>query len=815
MQRIFIQIALATSLTASLIWFGPGTGLSAKAASPQANAASVQQSEPPADPRPASPNPRPGPDPAPPHPAPRPGPRPSPIPPVPPPPPPAPPRPIPVPPPQRGVALILKQHTADVQIDDRVARTTVDQVLVNPYPHPVEGTFVFPLEPDASVSEFSMTINGQRIEGRLLDVNEARREYESIVARMRDPGLLEYLGTKMFRASLFPIEPRGEAHIRLSFNQLLTADDGLVRFRYPLSAGSSASAPNPPDSVSVVVSINDQVPIKSVFSPTHDLAIDRPSDHRARASFELTRTQPETPFELLYSLSNKEFGLTLLTHRLSGQDGYFLARVSPPMTVDAGSTIPKDIAFVIDTSGSMAGEKIAQAQEALRFCISSLNPSDRFNIISFSHEPRKFRDALVSADKSAVGDARSFVDQLRANGGTNIHDALLAALELATTSDSDRPFFVVFMTDGLPTIGTIDVDAILKAVSAGNATRARLFAFGVGYDVNTRLLDLLAEQNRGTRDYAVPGENLELKLSGFYRKIADPVLADIVLKFNELSVHDIYPPHLGDLFSGNELVVVGRYSGDGNRAIELTGTRAGKPERFVYESTFPAASATADFLPRLWATRKIGFLLDEIRLHGEKDELRQSIVQLATEYGIVTPYTAYLVTEPGKLARGSGHAPMADLYNRAASGALPPPPQMPAPGEGRTAGRDGALRKDSGQAAVEASREAQALQQQVVYAKSPAPAGGHTAEDEALRVRAQQQAATRAGGRTFYRIDDRWVDAKHDLITETDKVEAFSERYFELLRGHEDLAPCFALGDRVIVVIDGKSIEIVPPSDTP
>lgn len=743
-------------------------------------------------------------------------PRPRPVPPMPPPPPPAPPRPIPVPPPQRGVALILKQHAADVQIDDRVARTTVDQVLVNPYPHPVEGTFIFPLDSGASVSEFAMTVNGQRVEGRLLDVNEARREYESIVSRMRDPGLLEYLGTKMFRASLFPIEPRGEARIRLSFNQLLTADDGLVRFRYPLSAGCSAYTPNPPDSVSVVVSINDQVPIKSVFSPTHDLSIDRPSDHRARASFELSRTTPDKPFELLYSLSNKEFGLTLLTHRLTGQDGYFLARIAPPLATDTSTAIAKDVVFVIDTSGSMAGEKIAQAQEALRFCISSLNPSDRFNIISFSHEPRKFRDALVSADKALVGEARSFVDQLRANGGTNIHDALLAALGPATGSDSNRPFFVVFMTDGLPTIGTVDVDAILKAVSASNATRARLFAFGVGFDVNTRLLDLLAEQNRGTRDYAVPGENLELKLSGFYRKIADPMLAEIALKFNELSVYDLYPPHLGDLFSGNELVVVGRYTGDGHRAIELTGTRAGKSERFVYEGAFPAAVGTADFLPRLWATRKIGFLLDEIRLHGEKDELRQSIVQLATEYGIVTPYTAYLVTEPGGLARRSAATPLADLYNRAASAALPPPPAAPAASAGGSAARM-FLRwpKDTGQGAVEASREAQALQQQVAYAKPSAPGGGPIAADELERLRTQHQAATRVGGRTFYRIDDRWVDAKHDLTRETEKVEAFTERYFELLRGHEDLAPCFALGDRVIVVIGEKSFEIVPPSDTP
>jgi len=700
-----------------------------------------------------------------------------------------------------------------VSIVDGVAVTSLDQLFFNPHDWTVEGTYIFPLDDDIALSKFSMYVNGQEVEGKLLGVEEARRQYESIVASMRDPALLEYLGTRMFRARIFPINPKSEAHVKLSYTQMLSSDDGLVRYRYPL--GIERHSGSPTEDLGVLVNIESKTPIKSVFSSSHKIAVSRPSDYKAGASYEAKNVLPDKNFELYYALSDKEFGLTVLTYRAGGEDGFYLARIAPPAGTAAGDILPKDISFVIDTSGSMAGDKIEQARSALKFCVSNLNKEDRFNIIPFSHEATRFRDTLVPATAENVAEARKFADALRGVGGTNINDALLAAIEAAPDGDSDRPYLIVFLTDGQPTVSVTDPDEILKNVSRSNEGRIRLYVFGVGYDVNTRLLDLLAEQNRGTRDYVEPGEDLELKLSSFYRKVAEPVLADLSLSFSDLSVYDQYPPKLDDLFAGSELVVVGRYNGQGAKAIDLTGTRRGTKERFVYETTFPSEDRAHDFLPQLWATRKVGFLLDQIRLHGEDKELKDTIVQLATKYGIVTPYTAYLVTEPGGVAWSQGEranilqealaSTGADFDREEAGMALMP--AMPATGGG--AGAPGARTRV---AKVQASKTLQSVQY-TDAADLAAGLSGLLAEPGLGKKHGQEALVGRIGARTFYRIGERWVDADYDKTIETRKLEAFSEEYFELIRKHPDLAKCFALGERVIVMVSGTAYESVPSTE--
>ena len=728
---------------------------------------------------------------------------------------PVPPDPRPVPPrrivpPLRDVRLQVRQHHVEVSIVDNVAVTNVDQVFFNPHQRTVEGTYIFPLGDDVALNRFSMFVNGREIKGELLDVEEARRTYESIVARMRDPALLEYIGSKMFRARIFPINPKSEVRVKLSYTSMLTSDDGLMRYQHPLNVEKNLSAPV--GSVSILVSVRSAVAIKSVFSPTHKIGVIRKSDYEATASFEARNVYPDKDFELLMAMSDKEFGLTVLTNREDGQDGYFLARIAPPAGVDAGQVLPKDIAFVIDTSGSMAGEKMTQAKEAIKFCLANLNESDRFAVVPFSHEATRFEEGLTAAGADAIARARSFVEGLRAEGGTNIHDALVAAMDAAPLGDDGRPYLIVFVTDGLPTIGLTDVDEILQSVKRKNARRVRLFAFGVGNDVNTRLLDLLAEQNRGTRDYVAPGEDLELKLSSFYRKVANPVLADLHLIFGDLRVTDMFPPTLGDLFSGSELVVVGRYSGAGAKAVELTGKRRGTQERFVYETSFPNVNSNNDFLPRLWATRKVGYLLDEMRLHGENKELKDTVVALAIKYGIVTPYTAYLVTEPGPVARRRpGGDPrwqaafsristddiviVGDIIRTNPAGKVMILPI--APGGGKLP-----LFQDSssvGEAAVAGSMEVKDLR-------------GALAADEFLGERFDRpagQTVKRVGKRTFYLVDHRWLDADYEESMETTKVELFSKAYFDLLRVHKGLGKCFALGKRVVVVVDGQAFETV------
>jgi Ca-activated chloride channel family protein len=713
------------------------------------------------------------------------------------------PRPRPPRPPRRGVALDVKQHAVQVSITDGVAVTSIDQIFVNPYHRPVEGTYIFPLAEDVAVSQFSMFINGKEIEGKLLGVEEARRIYESIVARMRDPALLEYVGTRMFQARIFPINSAGEARVRLSYTQMLQTEEGLVRYRYPLDTEKHLAAPV--GMVSVVADIKSRVPIKSVFSSSHKIAVNAKSENHVTASFEATHLYPDRDFDLYYALGDKEFGLTVLTYREADAEGFFLARIAPPFKKAATEVLPKDICFVIDTSGSMAGEKMEQARTALKFCLSNLNSEDRFNVIPFSHEPLRFKTCLVEASKEVIEEGRKFADGMKATGGTNINDALLTALEAAPAAEASRPYLIVFLTDGLPTIGETDMENILKNVSGRNTGRVRLFVFGVGHDVNTHLLDLLAEQNRGARDYVEPGEDLELKLSSFYRKVADPVLADLALSFGGVNVYDVFPSKLGDLFSGTELVVTGRYSGSGPRAVVLTGKRRDKEEKFIYETTFPKEHHEHEFLPRLWATRKIGFLLDHIRLHGENKELKDTVVELAVKYGIVTPYTSFLVTESEEMVRNPRlrrHAFTPPSFNggsgRGGGSAIPARPSAP---------RDGMrTRAKRGAGAVAASKEAAALQ-------SSFDTRGPEALDLDGDGFAHERAVQYVGQRTFYLVDGKWIDAAYEESVETIKIELFSPEYFDLVREHEELARCFALGDRVVVVAGDKVYETVPPPE--
>ncbi len=728
---------------------------------------------------------------------------------------PVPPRPRPpVPWPSPGYTLEVKNQNYESTITDGVAVTKVDQTFHNASPHQVEGTYVFPLPATASVSGFSMFVNGEELAGELLDVEKARGIYQSIVSSMRDPALLEYLGSRLYRARIFPIPAGGDVRVTMRYQESLPVDAGLATLELPFKADARAS--KAAEKTSVLVRIRSQIPIGNVFSPSHAVDVNRTSENEATISYESSHRPSDRDFVVHYLLSEKDFGLAMLTYREPGQDGFFMVRIAPPAKVDADAVLRKDITFVFDTSGSMSGEKIEQARNALKFCLNSLGGEDRFNVISFSHEPRAFKESLVTASREAVREAINFVESITAGGGTNINDALLKALR-GTTNSSDRPHLIVFLTDGEPTIGVTDPEAILKNVSGANESGARLYVFGVGDDVNTNLLDRLAEDNRGARQYVRPSENIEVKVSGFYRKVSDPVLSNLVMDWGSLTVHDVYPPKLPDLFSGGEIVLVGRFRGHGSFALELTGTRRDSKERFVYERVMPETDTGHEFLPRLWAVRKIGYLLDEIRLHGEKRELKDEVVRLAKLYGVLTPYTAYLVTEkgesPGFVSRPQQVLKFQGYRGRSAG--------IPAPGIEQGNMQADRLGADAVDASVEISgmQHADGLTGEHDFSMPPnvhamseftSDDAGH---DDGNHHRFRQESARRAAGRTFYWIDGRWVDSEFDDKIDTTKVEPFSEAYFELIGKHPALAKILAMGERVVFKWNGKWYEIKPSGD--
>ena len=418
----------------------------------------------------------------------------------------------------------------------------------------------------------------------------------------------------------------------------------------------------PIKNVSVKVDLESKRPLKSIYSPSHSVEVKRDGPNRATVGYEASDVQPDTDFALYFAPEKDEIGVNLLTHRRSDEDGYFLLLASPGVDVKEKQVVMKDVAFVLDTSGSMAGKKLEQAKKALQFCVENLNDGDRFEIIRFSTEVEPLFDKLVEATKANRTKAEDFIKDLKPIGGTAIDDALHKALALRP-GEGDRPFVVIFLTDGRPTIGTTDEDQIVADVKKASEGHTRIFCFGIGTDVNTHLLDRITEDTRAVSQYVLPEEDLEVKVSNFFSKIKEPVLANPTLKFTgDIRATKLYPSPLPDLFKGEQLVLVGRYSGKGDSAVIVEGTVNGTARKFTYEVKFPGESDENEFIPRLWATRRVGYLLDEIRLHGENAELRDEVTELARKYGIVTPYTAYLILEDESASQRAGaHALAAEL----------------------------------------------------------------------------------------------------------------------------------------------------------
>jgi Ca-activated chloride channel homolog len=670
--------------------------------------------------------------------------------------------------------LSIRYHHVNVTIEDQVAVTHVDQIFYNPNEWDVEGIYLFPIPRDAVVTSFTLWVNGEPVEAQILDAQQARQIYEEIVNSLRDPALLEYVDQGAVQARIFPIPSRGERRIELEYSHVLSAENGLVRYQYPLSTEKFSRTPL--ESVAINVHIRSSIPLRAVYSPTHSINIDRENDQDILVGYEAENILPDSDFGLYFSIGEAE-AFHLLSYRDANDpidpDGFFLLLLAPRPNVDQ-QALPKDVLLVLDKSGSMEGEKFQQAQEALRFILKNLNPEDRFNIITFSTAVESYAPGLRPASETA--EALPWVDRLNAAGSTDINRALLEAAALAQEL---RPTYVIFLTDGLPTVGEVDSQKILDNLSVIARSNLRLFSFGVGYDVDTFLLDSLSQAHRGASTYVLPGDRLDEILSDFYAKVNTPLLTDLELDFGELAAYDLYPQPLPDLFAGSQIILVGRYRQPVTTTITLSGEVNGETQNFRYpDQVFPAfsrdSSGSLAAIPRLWATRKVGYLLNQVRLQGPDPETIDQIVRLSIRYGIITPYTSYLVTEDQPLGAADQDRIAEQQFKMLQS----------AP-EAATYGQDAVHR---------------AAEQGVL-------AGADSAAAAPLENVAQVRIA---GTRTFVFTEGVWVDTAYDpQIDQTIKVAFLSEDYFRLVRAQPSLAAAFALGERVIAFADGVSYEVV------
>lgn len=717
----------------------------------------------------------------------------------------------PTPRPHRFAPLEVLSHQVAVNIRNQVAVTQVTEVIYNQTPNRVEGTFLLPLAPGAEVDRFTMTINGQPVAAELLDADKARQVYEDIVRNMRDPALMEYVGRDLLKVRIFPIEPNEKKTLTLKLTQLLKRDSDMVSYIYPLNTAKYGAKPI--RNISMKVSIDSDETIKNVYCPSHEIDVRREGPHRAVAGFELADSLNDADFQLVYSLQKQDqrIGLATATYHdpLDGEDdGYFMLLIAPGAMGDPAKVINKDIVFVFDTSGSMAGDKLKQAQQALRFCVANLNKGDRFEIVRFSTEAEALFGRLTEATELQRDQADEFIDGFKPVGGTAIDEALALAIEtLNKNEDAKRPRMVIFLTDGRATIGESNEDRIVAHVAKQISERnIRVFSFGVGHDVNTHLIDKITEKTGAVSQYVLPSEDIEIKVSNFYTKIAQPVLSHVELRVHgDVKLSKMYPRPLPDLFKGDQLVVLGRYQGAGEATITLQGAVDGETEVFERSVKFSSAldnDSGRHYAARLWAARRIGHLLDEINLHGEKAELKNEVVRLARAHGVVTPYTAYLIVEDEQqrgvplarqsLQRFSGddlaQEALGDAWFRA---------------NNEKDGVGGLARARSNLALKSANTIPQA-----------SSASGEARYDHAVAGRIPVQQAQRRGGKMFYQNGNMWMDGDVQARPNAKvvRIEFAGEKYFELLAKYPQAANWLSVGSRVQLVLDDVVYEIVDES---
>jgi Ca-activated chloride channel homolog len=704
------------------------------------------------------------------------------------------PRPSPLPTP---FPLEVVYHHVDVKINGNIAETFIDQEFYNPSNQMLEGFYIFPIPKGAVIDEFSMEINGEMVFAELLDAVKAKQIYENIVRQMKDPALLEYTGQGIFKVRIFPIEPLSKKKVSISYREVLNSDNGMYEYIYPLNTEKFSA--KPVKDVRIKVELKTNKEIKNIYSPTHPIDVVNKDNHNAVISFEEENTKPNIDFKLYYNTDNDDVGLSLLTYKSGNEDGYFLLTASPSFIVDEDQINAKNITFVLDVSGSMAGEKMRQAKHALLYSVNNLNPGDGFDIIRFSTEAYSLFGNIEEATESNIKKAEKFIESLKPVGGTNIEEALKIALK--ENDNSGKTHLIIFITDGKPTIGETNDELLLKKLANSNKSKTRIFTFGIGNEINTHFLDKITDLTKATRTYISPNEDIEIKISNFYNKVHSPVLTNLALTFgNGIRTMQTYPNNLPDLFRGSSLIIFGRYSGSGSSRITLSGTVKGKKRTFTLNADLTNDNDEYDFIPPLWASRRIGFLLDQIRLNGEDKELVDEVTQLAREHGIVTPYTSYLIMEDEEIRLIRNE--LTDDFQT-----LPPVPELRKETEGDYYD---AMKEKSGDKSVIVSEEFQGLNQASNYAETKQGGGRMNYKDDKGLERNLTQQVKNIQGRAVYQSGKFWVDSElqNQKVKNQKRIQFNSDEYFKLLNNKPGTAQFLALGQNVRFYYDDTFYEI-------
>ena len=694
---------------------------------------------------------------------------------------------------QRPVCQIqspyVVRQNSDVRVElvDRVLRYEVTETFTNRGNRVGEADFMFPLPKGAAFQDLKLSINGEMVAGETMNANQARQIYEEIVRRQRDPALLEWMGYGLLRARIFPIAPGEQKKVVVRFQTVADREGDALRVDYFRGMQTTQHGLNqqPEGRTSFVLTYPDEPMYGRAYSPTHSLyeggyvrdgedSEDRSFVSNVRSSMRRVEVRDATgEVTILIPIRRStSAAISLLANAPGNGDGFALITLSPPSV--RPRPVPRDLTFVIDVSGSMSGQKIEQARAAGKQILRSLSPMDRFRLIDFSSDVRTFRDGFSTATRENLRTAERYLDQLDAQGSTNISGALDEAL--STPVQPGRLPIILFLTDGQPTVGERDASVIASNVAKQRGSR-RLFTFGVGADLNVSLIEQLAIEGRGTASFVRPEESVERAVGIVASRLTSPLVTDVRVHGDGVRLLKMHPSGPVDIFAGEDLVILARYDGSGDAVVRFDGQTTSGPVSWSSRVNFPDHSRENPFVARLWATQRVGYLSAEKRKHGGSQEIDDEIRDLGDRFGIPTEFSSYLVVEPGMNRRremGAGGVQLQGVVRGAA-------PAAPA-----------AVQFEAAKTAA-AQRSATSLSMADEADFSGARQGG---------------GVTRAGNVTFVLRDSIWTDVRYKKTGTVLQVKPFSDAYFKLVEMVPDLREAFSVGERVIVAGRSMAIEL-------
>ncbi len=700
----------------------------------------------------------------------------------------------------RTVPVEIEAVTVSVAALGPAATTTMDVSLRNPAGAAAEAVLLLPVPDGAVVRAFDFQGASAEPTASILPREEARRTYESIVRRAQDPALLEFAGATLLRSSVFPVPASGTQRVRVVFEHLLAVDGARTDLLLPRSETAAPGA-----RWTIEVDVKSALPLATAYSPSHAVETTRASDRHLRVRVSGEAAAAPGPFRLSWLAAGDAPAASLFAYPDPARGGghFLLLAGLPPHAASAATAVRREVTVVLDRSGSMSGGKLDQAREAALQVIEGLDEGEWFNVLDYSDSVARMAPTALRRDGDSLARARAYLASLRPSGGTNLHDALAEALAPATREGS-LPL-VLFLTDGLPTVGRTRETDIRGLAESGNPHRRRVFTFGVGADVNAPLLDRVAEVTRAAATYVLPGESVEAKVGETFRRLRGPVLASgsVVALDGGAELLDLEPARLPDLFEGDSLVLLGRWRGTGPLRLRLAGDYLGTPRAFQWSFDLASASTRNGFVPRLWASRRIACLVDRIRQDGADPaattaaptpahrEIVQEIVHLSREFGVLTEYTAFFAAEGTDLSDGAALLAQA----------------------GRNL-QDRAVATRSGAAGVNQSLNYAAQSRQQVLNASNAYV------DENLR-RVEIAGVAQVSDRAFYRRGEDWVDARvldRPAGAAPPRAVAFgSEEHLGLVRAlvAEGRASTAALRGGIVLDVGGEVVRLLPPAATP